>query len=166
MTGLAVHLSGLCGPVTHLWLVRAGCQQPGPHCSPLVTSHRSPSQGSLSERKFHFVTTSSPSLLMTHNLMLNVIRPRRRRQEFSTDQTYIWPVNICEVLNLKVKYLSSLVLTIVHGSLLCGNHQSPEASSALVREAQASITSLEEQNTSVLGERGMNATYHAKSQCS
>ena len=101
----------------------------GPH-SPLVTSHRSPLL--IIRKKVSLCNNIiTSSLLMTHNLMLNVIRPRRRRQEFRSDQTYTthMPVNICEVLNLKVKYLCSLVLTIFHGSLLCGNQQSPEASS-------------------------------------
>ena len=62
------------------------CQQSGPH-SPLVTSHRSPLL--IIRKKVSLCNNiiTSP-LLMTHNLMLNVIQPRRRRQEFSTDQTY------------------------------------------------------------------------------
>ena len=138
----------------------------GPH-SPLVTSHRSPLL-IIRKKVSHCnnIITSS-SLLMTHNLMLNVIRPWRRRQEFRSDQTYTThcPVNICEVLNLKVKYLCSLVLTIFHGSLLCGNQQSPEASSLSSGQRSTDFHHIAGGATHPCYERrGMNATYPVKSQ--
>ena len=71
MTGWSVHLCPLpvCDPFVAAeslaWWELGLCRGLTPsHCC------------SLSARKFHFVTTSSP--LMTHNVMLNVIRPRRR----------------------------------------------------------------------------------------
>ena len=67
---------------------------------------------------------------MTHNVMLNVIRLWRRRQEFSTDQTYTIHDTPAEQIfgdGELEKMPRSLVLTIFHASLLCGNHQSPEA---------------------------------------
>ena len=98
MTGWSVHLCPLpvCDPFVAAeslaWWELGLCRGLTPsHCC------------SLSARKFHFVTTSSP--LMTHNVMLNVIRPRGRRQEFSTDQTYTIPMPSKYLVRVNLKFI-------------------------------------------------------------
>lgn len=98
----------------------------------LTSSYLSPlTQRSLSGRKFHFVTTSPLHHFSWHITWCWMSFDRGdgvKNSALIKHTRHTCPVNICEVLNLKVKSPCSLVLTIVHGSLLCGNHQSPEAS--------------------------------------